>query len=59
MWNSAKCYVAAWMGGEFGGEGVRVYVWLSPFTLHLRLSNIVNWFTPVLNKQFKKVYGKK
>ena len=19
-WNSAQCYVAAWMGGEFGGE---------------------------------------
>ena len=19
--NSAKCYVAAWMGGEFGGDG--------------------------------------
>ena len=21
-WNSAQCYVAAWMGGEFGGEAV-------------------------------------
>ena len=20
-WNSAQCYVAAWMGGEFGGDG--------------------------------------
>ena len=20
IWNSARCYVAAWMGGEFGGE---------------------------------------
>ena len=19
-WNSAQCYVAAWMGGEFGGK---------------------------------------
>ena len=19
-WNSAQCYLAAWMGGEFGGE---------------------------------------
>ena len=25
-WNSAQCYVAAWMGGEFGGEWVHVYV---------------------------------
>ena len=21
-WNSAQCYVAAWMEGEFGGEGM-------------------------------------
>ena len=27
--NSAQCYVAAWMGGEFGGEWIHVYVWLS------------------------------
>ena len=36
-WNSAPCYVAAWMGGEFGGERISVYVWLSPFTVHLKL----------------------
>ena len=36
--NSAQCYVAAWMGGEFGGEWIYVYVWLSPFTAHLKLS---------------------
>ena len=29
-WNSAQCYVAAWMGGEFGGEWIHMYVWLSP-----------------------------
>ena len=34
--NSAQCYVAAWMGGEFGGECI--YVWLSPFAGHLKLS---------------------
>ena len=37
-WNSAQCYVAAWMGGEFGGEWIQVYVWLGPFTVHLKLS---------------------
>ena len=37
-WNSAQCYVAAWMGGEFGEEQIRVYVLLSPFTVHLKLS---------------------
>ena len=31
--DSAPCHVAAWMGGEFGGEGIRVHVWLSLFTI--------------------------
>ena len=26
-----------WMGGEFGGEWIHVYVWLSPPDVHLRL----------------------
>ena len=25
-WNSAQCYVAAWMGGGLGGEWIHVYV---------------------------------
>ena len=36
-WNSAQCYVATWMGGEFGGEWIHVYAWLSPFVVHLKL----------------------
>ena len=28
--NSAPCHVADWMGGEFGGEWIRVHVWLRP-----------------------------
>ena len=36
--NSAQCSEAAWMGGEFGGEWTHVYVWLSPFAVHLKLS---------------------
>ena len=35
--NSAQYHVAAWMGGEFGGEGIHVYVWLTAFTVHLKL----------------------
>ena len=35
--NSAQCYVAAWMGEGFGGEWIHVYVWLSPFAVHLKL----------------------
>ena len=41
--NSASCYVATWMGGEFGGECIQVYVWLSIFIVYLKLSHIVNW----------------
>ena len=41
--NSAQCHVAAGMGGESGGEGIRVYVWLSPFAVQLKLSNVVHW----------------
>ena len=36
--DSVQCYVAAWMGGEFGGEWIHVYVWLSPFAVYLKLS---------------------
>ena len=36
--NSAQYYVAAWMGEEFGREWAHVYVCLSPFTVHRKLS---------------------
>ena len=36
--NSAQCYVAAWMGGGFGGEWAHVYVRLSSLAVHLKLS---------------------
>ena len=35
---SAQCPVAAWMGGEFGGEWMDVYATLIPFAIHLKLS---------------------
>ena len=31
-------YLAALMGGEFGGEWINVYVWLTAFAVHLKLS---------------------
>ena len=37
--NSAQCYVAARMGGEFGGKLIHVYVWLSHLAVHLKLSH--------------------
>ena len=36
-WNSAQCYVAAWMGRWFGENSLCVYVWLSSFAVHLKL----------------------
>ena len=36
--DSAQCYVAAWMGGEFGGEWIHVCVSLSPSDVHMELS---------------------
>ena len=42
-WNSAQCYVAAWMGGKFGGEWILVYVWLHPFAAQMELSQYC-WF---------------
>ena len=36
--SSAQCYVTTWMGGESGGEWIHVYLWLSPFAVHLKLS---------------------
>ena len=36
--NSAQCQVAAWLRGEFGGEWIHVYTWLSLFAIYLKLS---------------------
>ena len=35
---SDQRYVAARMGGDFAGEWIHVYVWLSLFTIYLKLS---------------------
>ena len=40
--NSAQRYKAVWMGEHFGGEGMHVYVWFSPFVVHLKLSQHFN-----------------
>ena len=49
--NSYQCYVAAWMGVEFGGEWIHVYVWLSPFAIHLKLPQhcLLIGYTPIQN----------
>ena len=35
--NFAQCYVAAWMGGDLEENGC-LYIWLSSFGVHLKLS---------------------
>ena len=40
-WNSAQCYVPAWMGGDLGGEPMHVYVRLSFFSVHWNYHSIV------------------
>ena len=40
--DSAQCHVAAWMGGEFGGEGIHVNVQLSYFAVHQKLLTIIH-----------------
>ena len=27
IWNSIQCYVAAWMGQEFGEEWIHIYIY--------------------------------
>jgi len=51
--SSAQCFMVAWMGGEFGGEWLHVYVWLSPFAVHLKLSQH-RLYIPIQNKSFLK-----
>ena len=59
-WDSAQRYVAAWMGGEFGGEWRRVYVRLSPFAVHLQLSYLANYlaFLKFVNRYRKEEPGR-
>ena len=38
MCNSAQCYVPVWLGKEFEAQWIHIYVWLNPFTFHVKLS---------------------
>ena len=44
--NSAQYNVQDCMGGGFGGEWIQVYVWLSPFTMHVKLTKFLIGYTP-------------
>ena len=54
-WTSAQFYVAAWMGGEFGGEWIYVYVYpfTGPFAVHLKSSQhyLLMGYIPINKKK--------
>ena len=52
-------YVAAWMGVGFGGEWIHVYVWLRPFTAHLKLSQHCSSAVPQYKIKHLKFEGEK
>ena len=59
--SSAQCFVGAWMGREFGGKWMDVYVWLGPFAAHLKpsqccssITTLLIGYTPIQNKKFLK-----
>ena len=44
-WNSAQCYVPAWLGGGFGGEWIiYMYGWV-PSLVAWNYQNIFNWLS--------------
>ena len=50
------CYVAAWMVVEFGEEWIHVYVYLSPFAGHLKLSQ--HCLLAIPQQQTKRLFFK-
>ena len=52
-WNSAQYYIAAWTGGEFGGEWVHVYTygWIPSSET---ITTLLIGYTPIQNQRFKK-----
>ena len=50
-WNFAQHYVAALMVEEFGEERIHVYIWLSPFAVHMKLSQ--RCFSAILQYKIK------
>ena len=58
-WNSAQCYMAAWMGGESGGEWKHVYITESLRCLPETITTLLILYTPTKNKFFFKERVKK
>ena len=52
--NSAQCYVAAWMGGEFGEEWIHVYMAESLQRSSETITTLLIIYTPIQNEKLKK-----
>ena len=52
--NSAQRYVAAWVGGEFGGEWEHVYMAESLRCPLETITTLLSGYTPIQNKKFNK-----
>ena len=53
-WTTGQYYIAAWIRGEFDRERIYECVWLSPFTVHLKLLQyyLLISYTPIQNTKF-------
>ena len=54
--NSVQCYVAARVGGDFGGDWIHEYIWLSTSAVYLKLSQhcLLLGYISIQNKKLKK-----
>ena len=55
--NFTQCYVSAWMGGVLERERICVYVWPSPFTVHLKPPKHCYW--AILQYKIKSLKSEK
>ena len=54
---SVQCYISAWMGGEFGGTWIHVYVHMAESlccSLETYPTLLIS-YTPIQNNKFKKM----
>ena len=49
-----QCYAAAWMGEEFGGKWIHVYLWPSHSAVHLKPSEHCYWIYSNIKLEVQK-----
>ena len=54
MGNCEKCWVAAWLGGVFGREWIRVCMAESPPCSSETITTLLTSYIPIQNKKLKK-----